>query len=98
APLGGVGRTVMNERADIGCRLIDLDPETSTETAMAALANELLLPSEENEILLRGGGRCAPRLARGFPQTPVDEAAAEAGFTLAFAQGDSSDRAILNPI
>jgi NADPH:quinone reductase-like Zn-dependent oxidoreductase/acyl carrier protein len=88
----------MNERADIDCRLIDLDPEVSSETAIAALADELVLPNEENEILLRGGGRYAPRLARGLPQAPVDRAAAEAGFTLAFAPADSSDRAILHPI
>jgi phthiocerol/phenolphthiocerol synthesis type-I polyketide synthase C len=96
APLWGVGRTVMNERADIGCRLVDLDPEAPAEAAMAALCGELLHPGEENEIMLRGGGRYAPRLARGLPQP--NSGKAEAGFTLAFGQGDASDRTILNSI
>ena len=98
APLWGIGRTVMNERSDIACRLIDLDPEAATEYAMTALGDELLQPTEENEILLRRGGRYAPRLTRGLPETCADQAEAEAGFTLAFGQGDAADRAILNPI
>jgi acyl transferase domain-containing protein/NADPH:quinone reductase-like Zn-dependent oxidoreductase/acyl carrier protein len=100
APLWGVGRTVMNERADISCRVIDLDPEAPAEAAMAALCDELLHPDAENEILLRGGGRYAPRLTRGLPQPDSGkaEAKAEAGFALAFGQGDASDRTILNPI
>src|SRR5579864_136010 len=44
ATLWGVGRTVMNERADIGCRLIDLDPAVATEAALEALPGELLHP------------------------------------------------------
>ena len=68
APLWGIARTVMNERPDIVCRAIDLDPEASAATAIAGLCDELLHPDDENEILLRGGGRYAPRLTRGLPQ------------------------------
>jgi len=98
AALWGIGRTVMNERADIGCRLIDLDPDAPAEAAMEGLCGELLRPDAENEIWLRGGGRYAPRLARGLVEPASDKADAEAGFTLAFGQGDTSDRAILTPI
>jgi phthiocerol/phenolphthiocerol synthesis type-I polyketide synthase C len=98
AALWGIGRTVMNERADIGCRLIDLDPGARAEAAMAALSGELLRPDAENEILLRGGGRYAPRLARGLAEPAGSEAESETSFTLGFGQGDASDRAILNPI
>ena len=98
APLWGVGRTVMNERADIACRLIDLDPETPAEAAMEALCDEILHPDEENELLLRRGCRYAPRLARGLPQPASDGADVEAGFTLAFGQSEGSDRTILNRI
>ena len=71
APLWGVARTVMNERSDIGCRLVDLDPGTPPATAVAALCDEMLHPDDENEILLRGGGRYAPRLTRGASPPPV---------------------------
>ncbi|HEV2185879.1 MAG TPA: SDR family NAD(P)-dependent oxidoreductase, partial [Stellaceae bacterium] len=98
ATLWGVGRTVMNERADIGCRLLDLDPKAPAAALLEALCVELLHPDAENEVLLRGAGRYAPRLARGLAQPATDQAATEAGFTLAFGQGDTSDRAILNPI
>ncbi|HUI35250.1 MAG TPA: SDR family NAD(P)-dependent oxidoreductase [Stellaceae bacterium] len=98
ATLWGVGRTVMNERADIGCRMIDLDPTTTTDTSMEALCWELLHPDLENEVLLHEGGRYAPRLARGLTEPTGEPAKAEGGFTLAFGQGDASDRAILNPI
>jgi phthiocerol/phenolphthiocerol synthesis type-I polyketide synthase C len=98
APLWGVARTVMNERPDIACRLIDLDPDASREAAAAALYGELLHPAEENEILLRGGGRYAPRVSRGLPVSGGGDAGGESSFTLAFGQGEAADRAILNPI
>jgi phthiocerol/phenolphthiocerol synthesis type-I polyketide synthase C len=98
APLWGVARTVMNERPDIACRLIDLDPELPPAAAVAALGDELLHPDDENEILLRGGGRYAPRLTRGLPQPTASETDGESGFTLAFGQGEAHDRAILSRI
>ncbi len=98
ATLWGVGRTVMNERADIDCRMIDLDPKVTTDAAMEALCWELLHPDAENEVLLHEGGRYAPRLARGLTEPISNLTMAEGGFTLAFGQGDASDRAVLNPI
>nr|UXE44096.1 L-threonine 3-dehydrogenase [uncultured bacterium] len=99
AALWGVCRTVMNERADIGCRLIDLDPDEPTGAAMRSLCDELLRHDAENEILLRRGGRYAPRVARGLTEPARNgEAKIEAGYTLAFGQGEASDRAIFNPI
>ena len=98
APLWGVARTVMNERADITCRLIDLDPAANPGAAAAALCDELLHPDDENEILLRGGGRYAPRLTRGLPAPVRNKAGDEGGFTLAFGHGEAQDRTILNRI
>ena len=97
APLWGIARTVMNERPDIVCRAIDLDPEASAATAIAGLCDELLHPDDENEILLRGGGRYAPRLTRGLPQ-PARGAADGDGFTLAFGEREAQERAVLNRI
>ncbi len=98
APLWGVVRTVMNERADIRCRLVDLDPEADAAAALAALSDEILQPDNENEILLRGGGRYAPRLTRGMGEQTRDQTAGDSGFTLAFGHGEAQDRTILNRI
>jgi NADPH:quinone reductase-like Zn-dependent oxidoreductase/acyl carrier protein len=98
APLWGVTRTVMNERSDIACRLIDLDPDASPVAAIAALGDEILHPDEENEVLLRGRGRYAPRLAPGMLRPATGNAGDGGGFTLGFGQGESQDRAILRRI
>jgi acyl transferase domain-containing protein/NADPH:quinone reductase-like Zn-dependent oxidoreductase/acyl carrier protein len=98
APLWGIARTVMNERPDIVCRAIDLDPEASAATAIAGLCGELLNPDDENEILLCGGGRYAPRLTRGLPQPAPGTAGSDAGFTLAFGEREAQERAVLDRI
>jgi phthiocerol/phenolphthiocerol synthesis type-I polyketide synthase C len=98
APLWGVARTVMNERSDIACRLIDLDPDASRVAAIAALGDEILHPDDENEVLLRGRGRYAPRLAPGMLRPAMGDAGGGGGFTLGFGQGESQDRAILRRI
>jgi NADPH:quinone reductase-like Zn-dependent oxidoreductase/acyl carrier protein len=98
APLWGIARTVMNERPDIVCRAIDIDPEASAATAIAGLCDELLHPDDENEILLRGGGRYAPRLTRGLPQPAPGTAGSDAAFTLAFGEREAQERAVLNRI
>ena len=98
APLWGVARTVMKERPDIGCRLIDLDPDMPPAVAVASFCDEILNSDDENEILLRRGGRYAPRLTRGLPPAAAREAVGESGFTLAFGQGETQDRTILNRI
>jgi acyl transferase domain-containing protein len=98
APLWGIARTVMNERPDIVCRAIDLDPEASAATAIAGLCDELLNPDDENEILLRGGGRYAPRLTCGLPQSSSGAADDDAAFTLGFGEREAQERAALNRI
>jgi NADPH:quinone reductase-like Zn-dependent oxidoreductase/acyl carrier protein len=98
APLWGVARTVMNERPDIGCRLIDLDPGVPTATAVGALCDELLHPDDENEILLRRGGRYAPRLTPGLPPPVPRDIDGDGAFTLAFGHGEAQDRTILSRI
>ena len=90
----GLVRTVANERPDLACRLIDADPDAPDGATMAALAAELLHSDDEDEILLRGAARYAPRLMPGMPP-PAPEDAAGAGFRLSFANRDASDAAIL---
>ena len=60
--LWGFGRAAGRELADLGLRLVDLDP--LSEDGLEALAAELLESGEEPEIALRGGRRWAPRLVR----------------------------------
>ena len=62
AALWGFGRTVANELGGVPVRLVDLDPETASDTGV--LAQELLQPGEETEVVWRGGRRKAPRLVR----------------------------------
>ncbi|MGX6565928.1 SDR family NAD(P)-dependent oxidoreductase [Cupriavidus necator] len=60
ATVWGLGRVLMNERAELGCRLIDLD--AASKAPAAALACELLSADQENEVLLWGGERYVPRM------------------------------------
>ena len=61
AALWGFGRTVSLELGGVPVRLLDLDPASASP---AALARELLDPSGEPEVALRGGRRRVPRLVR----------------------------------
>lgn len=66
ATLWGLGRTLAAEHPRLCPRLIDLDRDQSTFTALPA---ELLHPDEENQIALRAGRRRVARLVRrGTPQ------------------------------
>ncbi len=98
APLWGLTRTIINERADISCRLIDLDPEASAAAAGEALVEELLHRDDEDEVLLRGQARYVPRLTRGMAEPALRGADAEAGFRLTFAQGETQEGAVLQGI
>lgn len=98
APLWGLTRTILNERADICSRLIDLDPEATAAAAAEALVEELLHPGDEDEVLLRGGVRYAPRLTRGMAPAAAPDATGEAGFRLTFAQGEAQDGVVLQRI
>ncbi len=86
APLWGLTRTVLNERADISSRLIDLDPVTTAAASAEALVGEILHPDDEDEVLLRGGTRYVPRLTRWLAPPASPDGAHETGFRLTLAQ------------
>lgn len=90
AMLWGLGRVLMNEHAELGWRLVDLQNAPDAATAAAWLAEEMVSPDAENEIFLRAEGRFAPRLAQEpRPAAPLSpEEAARAVTRLEFkAQG-----------
>jgi acyl transferase domain-containing protein/NADPH:quinone reductase-like Zn-dependent oxidoreductase/acyl carrier protein len=98
APLWGLTRTIINERADISCRLIDLDPEASAAAAGEALVEELLRRDDEDEVLLRGRARYVPRLMRRRAEPASHDADGETGFRLTFAQGEAQEGVVLHGI
>ncbi|HEX4615523.1 MAG TPA: SDR family NAD(P)-dependent oxidoreductase, partial [Stellaceae bacterium] len=98
APLWGITRTIVNERADISCRLIDLDPGASAAAAGEALVEELLHRDDEDEVVLRGRARYVPRLTRGMSEPASREADGETGFSLSFAQGEAQEGVVLQGI
>jgi phthiocerol/phenolphthiocerol synthesis type-I polyketide synthase C len=98
APLWGLTRTIVNERADISCRLIDLDPEATAATAGEALVEELLHRDDEDEVVLRGRARYVPRLTRGMAEPASHGADTETGFRLTFAQGEAQEGVVLQGI
>jgi len=64
AALWGFGRVVMNEFPGLSCKLIDL-PDASDAMLLAdLLADELLHPDAETEIVLQAKGRHALRMHR----------------------------------
>ena len=98
APLWGLTRTIVNERADISCRLIDLDPGATGAPAGEALVEELLHRDDEDEVLLRGRGRYVPRLTRRMAEPVSREADDATGFKLTFAQGEAQEGVVLQGI
>jgi phthiocerol/phenolphthiocerol synthesis type-I polyketide synthase C len=98
APLWGLTRTIVNERADISCRLIDLDPKATAAKAGEALVEELLHRDDEDEVLLRGRARYVPRLTRRMAEPAEREADDETGFRLTFAQGEAQEGVVLQGI
>jgi phthiocerol/phenolphthiocerol synthesis type-I polyketide synthase C len=98
APLWGLTRTIINERADISCRLIDLDPEATAKAAGEALVEELLHRGDEDEVLLRGRARYVPRLTRGMAAPALREGDDETGFKVTFAQGEAQEGVVLQGI
>ncbi|MGY6216362.1 type I polyketide synthase [Methylolobus aquaticus] len=62
AAVWGFMRTVMNEYPDIPIRLVDCADPDRLERMAADLVDELLTPQDEDEIVLTGSGRFAPRL------------------------------------
>jgi len=64
SPLWGLGRTIAEEHPALWGGLIDLDPSQPIEESMRLLCEELLSPSEEDQIALRQSARHVARLVR----------------------------------
>ncbi|WP_437915946.1 amino acid adenylation domain-containing protein [Sorangium sp. So ce302] len=62
ASLWGLGRSVMLERPELGCTLVDLEPGAGD--VVEALWHELGRPDDEREIAWRAGQRLVARLCR----------------------------------
>jgi acyl transferase domain-containing protein/acyl carrier protein len=60
ATLWGLGRVLVNEYPELGCRLVDVHP--SCKDAAATLTRELLGGDPEEEVLLTPQGRYVPRM------------------------------------
>ena len=67
APLWGLAKSIDLEHAELGCTRIDLDPEGGPEE-LAALSEELSLPSAEREVAFRKGTRYVARLVPRAPK------------------------------
>ncbi|MCB8747851.1 type I polyketide synthase [Rhodoferax sp. U2-2l] len=80
APLYGLGRTLLNEPGYLSVRLLDLEHQSDGGTfnpvVLQAMAQELMSPAQEREVILTATGeRFAPRLrvAPRHLQTPSVE-------------------------
>lgn len=77
AALWGLGRTIINESQGGRVRLIDLSDRPTNAAEAGTIADELLLPDDEDEVVLTAGGRLALRLVAlneqpaAIPATPV---------------------------
>ena len=69
APLWGLARVVMRERADLRSQLVDLDRACS-DAALAALAREICEPTAEEEIAFRGRERWVRRMVPRVLEPP----------------------------
>ena len=99
ATLWGLTRTILNERADISSRLIDLDPGATAAGSAEALVEEILRRrDDEDEVLLRGGGRYVPRLTGWTAPSVLRDGMHETGFRSTFAHGKAQDAVILQRI
>ena len=65
-PLWGLGQVVTYEHPELRCSRVDLSPLEPAEQA-AALVEELLAASSEEQVALRPEGRYVARLRRGLP-------------------------------
>jgi len=87
APLWGLGRVICSEQPDLNCTMVDVGLADASQNAQA-LVRELGSNDGENQIVLRDGGRYAPRLTRYRPRTVktistrVNAAAQESPFRL----------------
>jgi acyl carrier protein len=59
----GLGRVIALEHPDMWGGLIDISGDTAVESAAETLAREITAPDGEDQMVLRGTNRWAPRLA-----------------------------------
>ncbi len=89
ASLWGFGRTLMNEFAGAGLRLLDL-PATLDAAVLQTLVDTLLeppaAPLEQELLILAEGGRFAPRLRLESAPGSVERHSAASRLTLGFSQ------------
>jgi phthiocerol/phenolphthiocerol synthesis type-I polyketide synthase C len=72
AALWGIARVAMQEFADQRIRWLDLHDPLPCTVSAARLAEEILHPDAEDEILLTAGGRYVPRLSvTPLPRAPA---------------------------
>ena len=67
----GFGRVVMNEYPALGCTLIDLEIDLTSDEAAGRLQAELLQPDGEQEILLAPHARYVARMQSATVDVPV---------------------------
>lgn len=71
--LWGFGRVVMNEYPGLGCQLIDLPKSGKAPVLAELLADELLYPDGESEVVLQASGRHALRMQRAELAAPAGQ-------------------------
>ncbi|KYG01629.1 hypothetical protein BE21_56400, partial [Sorangium cellulosum] len=64
APVWGLGRTVMLERPELGCTLVDLEPEADAAHSADVLLRELGRSDDETQVVFRSGKRRVARLVK----------------------------------
>jgi NAD(P)-dependent dehydrogenase (short-subunit alcohol dehydrogenase family)/acyl carrier protein len=81
APLWGLGRSLAREQAELGCRLVDLEPGAARDAEAAALVQELLAPGRDTQLAYRAGQRHVARLRRrAVPQAGTLSLDAQASY------------------
>ncbi len=79
-------------------RLIDIDLEDGPDVVTTLLLGELLHPTDEDEIILRGTARHVHRLRRGPPPAAAPATTASAGYRLELAPNSRQDGLVLKPM
>ncbi|MCU1504304.1 MAG: polyketide synthase, partial [Ilumatobacteraceae bacterium] len=62
ATLLGLGATIASEHPELRCTRVDLDPAEGADAAAASLLRALTASDREDQVVLRGDERLAPRL------------------------------------
>jgi acyl transferase domain-containing protein/acyl carrier protein len=96
APLWGLGRVAVNEYPHLDIRMVDLAPG---EADFALLADEIVAPDGETEILLAEAGRSVLRLHKAKPPISLTApAGTKAALKLDIDQNGSLDRLSYRPV